>query len=95
MRETQIKTARRYHLILVRMAIRNFPGGPLVKNQPPNAGDTGWISSLRRFHTQPVQDNYCALALEPVLGDQRSRHKEKPVRCNKDPVQPKINQSIN
>ena len=64
MRETQIKTTRRYHLILVRMAIRNFPGGPLVKNQPPNAGDTGWISSLRRFHTQPVQDNYCALALE-------------------------------
>ena len=43
---------------------------------------------------QPVQHNYCALALEPVLGDQRSRHEEKPVRCNKDPVQPKINKLI-
>ena len=28
----------------------DFPGGPVVKNPPPNAGDTGFISSQGRFH---------------------------------------------
>ena len=27
----------------------NFPGGPLVKNLPANAGDTGCIPSLERL----------------------------------------------
>ena len=29
---------------------RDFPGGPLVKNLPCNAGDTGSIPDQGRFH---------------------------------------------
>ena len=29
---------------------QDFPGGPVVKNLPANAGDTGSISGLGRFH---------------------------------------------
>ena len=29
-----------------------FPGGPVVKNLPANAGDAGLIPGLGRFHTQ-------------------------------------------
>ena len=28
----------------------DFPGGPVVKNQPANAGDVGLITGLGRFH---------------------------------------------
>ena len=28
-----------------------FPGGPVVKNLPANAGDTGLIPGLGQFHT--------------------------------------------
>ena len=28
----------------------DFPGGPVVKNPPPNAGDTGSIPGLVRFY---------------------------------------------
>ena len=27
----------------IREHYRDFPGGPVVKNPPPNTGDTGWI----------------------------------------------------
>ena len=30
----------------------DFPGGPVVKNPPANAGDTGSIPGLGRFHMQ-------------------------------------------
>ena len=48
----QIKTTMRYHLTPVRMTnikkstnnkCWDFPGGPVVKNLPSNAGDTGSI----------------------------------------------------
>ena len=29
---------------------KDFPGGPVVKNLPANAGDTGSIPGLGRFH---------------------------------------------
>ena len=29
---------------------KDFPGGPVVKNPPANAGDMGSISSLGRSH---------------------------------------------
>ena len=29
---------------------KGFPGGPVVKNLPANAGDTGSIPGLGRFH---------------------------------------------
>ena len=28
----------------------DFPGCPVVKNPPANAGDTGWIPGMGRFH---------------------------------------------
>ena len=39
-------------LISVKMLSRNFPGGPVVKNLPSNAGDTGSIPGWRiKSHT--------------------------------------------
>ena len=40
----------------------DFPGGPVVKNLPANAGDMGSISGLGRSHmlwrTKPAWHNY-------------------------------------
>ena len=40
----------------------DFPGGPVVKNPPANAGDMGLIPGLGRSHvlgaTKPVCHNY-------------------------------------
>ena len=30
--------------------LKDFPGGPVVKNPPASAGDMGSIPELRRFH---------------------------------------------
>ena len=53
-KEMPIKTAMKYHLTLVRMAIikksRDFPGGTVVKNAPANAGDTGSRPGPGRYH---------------------------------------------
>ena len=38
-----------YYLAL-KKDILDFPGGTVVKNLPPNAGDTGSIPGLGRFH---------------------------------------------
>ena len=35
---------------LIRMRFRNCPGDAVVKNPPANAGDTGSITGLGRFH---------------------------------------------
>ena len=32
------------------MKNQDFPGGPVVKNPPAGAGDTGLIPGLERFH---------------------------------------------
>ena len=40
------------YLDIYKIYIKDFPGGPVVKNPPANAGDTGLIPGLRRFHTQ-------------------------------------------
>ena len=43
-KEMQIKTTMRHHFTQFRMAIiRDFPGGPVVKNLPSNAGDASSI----------------------------------------------------
>ena len=56
-----------------------FPGGPLVKNPPGNAGDTSLIPGLWRFHTTqsnlawaPQLQNLCSRA--PASGNYWSQH---------------------
>ena len=39
------------YLDIYKRYIKDFPGGPVVKNPPANARDTGLIPGLRRFHT--------------------------------------------
>ena len=39
-------------------SFRNFSGGPVVKNPPANAGDTGSIPGPGRFHT--LRSSYCS-----------------------------------
>ena len=35
------------------MNLGDFPGGPVVKNLPANAGDMGSTPALERFHVLP------------------------------------------
>ena len=57
----------------------DFPGGPVVKNPPANARDTGVSPDLERFHMlwnnevhAPQRMSQCCRACEP---------QEKPVHC--------------
>ena len=60
---------------------RDFPGDPVVKNPPANAGDRGSIPAPGKFHMQ--RGNYdhepqllkllCARAGEPQLPSQHPR----------------------
>ena len=36
--------------LFFKISSRDFPGGPMVKNLPANAGDTGSIPGLGRSH---------------------------------------------
>ena len=74
-------------------ADEDFPGGPVVKNPPANAGDKGLIPGPGRFHM--LRDNKaCAsqllsqhprtcelkpVCLQPVLSNKRSHFNEKSV----------------
>ena len=69
----------------------DFPDGPLVKNPPANAGDTGsifgpslvWKDSTYLRATGPVHRNYRSThALEPMLLNKRSHCNEKPMHHN-------------
>ena len=45
-----------------------FPGGSVVKNMSPNAGDTGLISDLKRSHIPHVQQlSWCISTMERAL----------------------------
>ena len=75
------------------------------RNPPANAGDTGLIPGLGRFHM--LWSNPACVCLELVLCNKKSHCNEKPSHCNEeqpsiltagesplcnneDPVQPKI-----
>ena len=45
--------------------IWNFPGGPVVRNPPVNAGDTGSIPDPERSHMQQLSPH--ATITEPEL----------------------------
>ena len=60
----------------------DFPGGPVVKNPPDNAGFMGLISGLKYPHV-PGQVSLCTMttearALETGLCNKRSPHNKKP-----------------
>ena len=62
---------------------RDFPGGPVVKNLPANAGDMGSIpgpgNSLMLQSDMPMCHNYWSPhTLQPRLCNKRSHHNEKP-----------------
>ena len=58
---------------------RNFPGGPVVKNLPSNAGDMGSIPGRgtkipHAGTTKPVSHNYWACVLWSLCSAKRSLH---------------------
>ena len=55
----------------------DFPDGPVVKNPPANAGNTGSIPGVGRS-TKPMHLKYWARDPEPSSRDKRSHCDEKP-----------------
>ena len=47
--------------------MEGFPGGPVVKNPPANAGNMGLIPSLGGSHNAAEQLSSWATTMEPVL----------------------------
>ena len=69
------------------MGKRDFPGGPVVKNPPANAGDMNSIPGPGRSHMLWVNLACATQILKPmnlktVLHNKRSHHNEKPMCCN-------------
>ena len=58
----------------------DFPGGPVVKNLPANAGDVGWIPEWGTKIPQASEER----SLSAIIRE--------PSSCNKDTVQPEMNQ---
>ena len=75
-----------HHSMLI-FSSSDFPGGPVVKNPPANAGDIGLIPGLGRSHMQQGNHKLQLLSLtlrlvkparlEPVACNKRSRLSEK------------------
>ena len=64
--------------LLSKLIEQGFPGGPVIKNLPCNAGKTGFIPGPRRSHM--LRSSYARAqllspqALEPMLYNKRSPH---------------------
>ena len=81
---------------LTKSNTQDNPGGPVVKNLPANAGDTGSVSGLGRFHMPWVNQAHAPQllsthlqlltprTLEPVLCNKRSHCNEKPGHHNEE-----------
>ena len=71
-------------------SLGDFPGGPVVKNPPANAGDLGSIPGLGRPHTR-WGSLACGLQLlkplhlQPVLRNKRSHRDKKPANHKEQP----------
>ena len=80
------------------MQFPDRPDGPMVKNQPANAGDTGLMLDPRRSPVargqlspgKPMHHSYRTCALGPRSCRERSHCNEKLEHHNEDPAQPKI-----
>ena len=56
-----------------------FPGGPLIKNLPANAGDKGSIPGAGRSH-MPWSNEACAPQLLSLCSRARAPQQEKPLQ---------------
>ena len=64
--------------------ILDFPGGPVVRNLPANAGDRGSIPSAGRFHM--LQGNKARVL--PTMEPERPRaHESQPLKPGKNSPQ--------
>ena len=72
--------------IKLKVLLGDFPGGPVVKNLPANAGDMGLIPGPRRPHMSYGNEAHVPqllkLHVEPMLPSKRSHHSEKPTHHN-------------
>ena len=48
---TQLKEVKSCNLLVQNLQLRDFPGDPVVKNLPADAGDTGSLPAPGRSHT--------------------------------------------
>ena len=67
-------------------ARRDFPGGPVVKSPPSNAGDTGQVTKILHA-TEQLSPH--TTTTEPVHPGAHEPQLEKTMCHNTDPVQPK------
>ena len=73
----------------------DFPGGPVVKNLPSNAGDAssnpGWETKIPHAvgSTEPMCSNYWACVLKALTPQLQPTTGEKPPWHNQDPEKPK------
>ena len=56
---------------MINEELMDFPGGPLVKNPPASAGDTGSIPAPGSSHVGPCATTTEPAHTEPVLPNQR------------------------
>ena len=71
----------------IKILYGDFPGGPVVKNPPSNAGETG--SSPGRGTKIPHaagQLSLCTATTEPAHSGACAPQLEKPAHCNEEPV---------
>ena len=72
--------------------LEDIAGGPVVKNPPANAGDTGSIPGLGRSYMLRSNQAHAPQllkpthALEPVLSNKRSHRSEEPMHRNEKVV---------
>ena len=65
----------------------DFLGGPVIKNQPSNAEDTGLILGQgTKIPKAAEQLSLRAAATEPCCLDPQAPQQEKLASCSKDPV---------
>ena len=75
---------------IIRNKVRDFPGGPVVKNPPSNAGDTGWITgqgtkiphAVGQLSHAPQLLSLAASTREPACRKLQSPHALEPVHHN-------------
>ena len=88
-----------FHLLDIKLKVLlgDFPGGPVVKNLPANAGDMGLTPGPRRPHMSYGNEAHVPqlpkLHLEPMLCSKRSHHSEKLTHNNQSvgsPYSPRL-----